>query len=82
MHQEDEDVHRRIRNFLHQRRVSALKRVKIDVCKGTVVISGRVSSFYEKQLCISCCQHVAGVIKLVDEVDVVENEALPSQSRN
>ena len=63
------DLKRRIMIFLSQRGVSSLQRLDIEVSGGTVTLQGTVSSFYERQLCL-CCQHVAGVLKLVDELKV------------
>ena len=67
----DEDLKRRIVIFLFQRNEPALRRVDVEVSSGRVVIRGRMASFYQKQLCLSCCQRVAGVLQIVDEVEVV-----------
>lgn len=61
---------RRIINFLSQRGVQSTHRLSITVEKGTVILCGTVTSFYERQLCLTCCQHVAGVLRLVDELKV------------
>jgi len=66
----DTDLKRRILIFFSQRHVPALRRVEIEVQDGTVEIKGHVNSFYEKQLCLSCCQRVAGVVRIVDLVEV------------
>jgi hypothetical protein len=29
-----------------------------------------VDSFYHKQLCLNCCQRVAGVVRLIDQIHV------------
>ena len=71
------DLKRRIMVFLSQRGVSSLQRLDIDVRGGTVTLQGTVCSFYERQLCL-CCKHVAGVLKLVDELKV----ELPVGSKN
>ena len=66
----DEDLSRRIISFLHQRGLNVLRNIAVDVRNGTVVIHGRIGSLSEKQLCLNCCQRVAGVIRLVDEIGV------------
>lgn len=66
----DDDLKRRIVNFLGQRQIPALRHVEVTVDEGTVVIQGKVSSFYEKQLCLNCCQRVAGVVSIDDQVMV------------
>ena len=63
------DLQRRIMLFLSQRGVSSVRRLNIEVSGGTVTLQGTVCSFYERQLC-HCCKHVAGVLKLVDELKV------------
>lgn len=66
----DQDLKRRVVSFLHERHVPGLRHLKVEVANGTVVLRGRVNSFYEKQLCQNCCRRVAGVVSLVDEVTV------------
>jgi osmotically-inducible protein OsmY len=68
----DADLEKRTRIFLAQKNVSAFRRIAVSVSEGTVRLRGRVRSFYEKQLCLNCCQHVAGVIRVIDEIDVEE----------
>ena len=68
---DDVDLAHRLVNILHGRNVPGREAVQVDVRGGTVVVSGRLHSKHAKWLCIECCRHVAGVIKLVDEVDVV-----------
>ncbi len=66
----DGDLERRTRIFLAQKNVSALRGITVFASDGTVKLRGRVCSFYEKQLCLNCCQHVAGVIQVIDEIEV------------
>ncbi len=70
------EIKRRITNLLLQRGVS-LRRLNIEVTNGTATLRGTVASFYERQLCLSCCQHVPGVFKLVDEIEVDETVGSP-----
>lgn len=67
---QDEDLEHRLVNFLYERDVPERRTVQLDVHGGTVVVSGRLRSRHSKWLCIECCRHVAGVIKLVDELEV------------
>ena len=64
------ELKRRIATFLHQRGVSSVRRLNIEVSNGVVTLDGTVSTFYERQICISCCKHVAGVMRLVDNLEV------------
>jgi hypothetical protein len=68
--QSDEDLKRRVTTFLLGQHVSELRRLEVTVDKGVVAIRGRVRSFHQRQLCILCCQRVAGVSGVVDEIEV------------
>jgi len=67
---EDENLEHRLVNFLYGRHVPERESVQLDVHGGTVVVRGRLHSRHAKWLCIECCRHVAGVIKLVDKIKV------------
>jgi osmotically-inducible protein OsmY len=64
----DSELETRICSFLRQRHVPHCGRVRLRAHGGAVVVSGRLSSRHAKWLCMECCRHVAGVIKLVDHV--------------
>ena len=66
----DEDLKTRLVNFLHSRHVPGRELVHLHVQSGTVVVRGPLRSAHAKWLCIECCRHVAGVIKLIDEIVV------------
>ena len=66
----DLDLERRVVNYLAGRFMPALRRLAIEAEGGIVTVRGQVSSFYEKQIALHCCQRVAGVLELVDAVDV------------
>ncbi len=68
----DEQLQRRVTNFLWQRHFPGLRSLKIEARAGTITVRGKVRSFYEKQLCQHSCRRVAGVLKLIDEVEVVD----------
>ena len=63
------DLKNRIKSFLRRQGVPST-RLNIEVSGGTVTLQGSVSTFYQRQLCISCCQHVAGVLRLIDDLTV------------
>lgn len=66
----DRDLERRVLNYLFGRQVSALRGIVVQADNGRVTLRGEVFSFYQKQLCINCSRRVAGVITLVDEIEV------------
>jgi hypothetical protein len=63
------ELKRRIIIFLSQKGVSSVRLLDIEVADGTVTFRGTVSTFFERQLCLSC-QYVPGVRKIVDELKV------------
>jgi len=67
----DRDLERRVVNFLVGYKMPSLRTVDIQSDRGTVTLRGKLPSFYHRQLCIHCCRRVAGVIRLVDETEVV-----------
>ena len=73
--QESLDLERRIRNFLASRNFPALRRLEISVSDGQAIISGMVSTYHEKQLATSCCQRVAGVLEVINQIEVVRDES-------
>lgn len=66
----DRDLAQRVRAFLASRHIPELRQLKVEAADGTVVLRGRVSSYYAKQLCHDCCRRVAGVRRYVDAIDV------------
>ncbi len=66
----DLDLRRRVSSYLAERLRPSLRDLNVEVNDGVVTLHGRLLSFHEKQIAINCCQRVAGVLKLVDDVEV------------
>lgn len=60
----------RVKSFLAGRHYSPLRNLRVQVLGDSVIVSGIVSSFHERQVAIECCKRVAGVRHVVDEVTV------------
>ena len=73
----DRDLERRVSSYLADRHLPGLRRLQVAAQNGTVTLRGTVSSFYEKQLSQQCCRQVAGVMKLIDAVNVTSRYAIP-----
>ena len=71
----DGDLQRRIVNFLLDRGPANLRRLEVEVRGGVAMVKGQVRTYYEKQLATSCCQRVAGVLQIVNDVEVVERHS-------
>ena len=66
----DRDLERRVVSLLLGRQLPALRRVAVQAREGCVTLRGRVASFYEKQMALSCCRSVDGVVSVDDQVAV------------
>jgi hypothetical protein len=67
----DRELQRRIGIFLENRQLPHSSQLRIDAKNGVVTLRGTHRSFYHKQLCINCCQRVAGVVQLIDSTKVL-----------
>ena len=47
-----------------------LRRLSVAVRGGEVTLRGSVASFHEKQIAIQACRVLAGVVRLIDAVEV------------
>jgi osmotically-inducible protein OsmY len=72
--QEDRDLKQRIVRYLSEMQRQPLRDIQVQVDRGHVTLTGRLSSFYEKQLCLQCFQQVQGVTRVVDQIDVLYGE--------
>jgi osmotically-inducible protein OsmY len=66
----DRDVERRVISYLVGRHVPGLRQIHVQAQCGVVTLRGHVHSFYEKQLGQQVAQRVAGVVRLVDRIEV------------
>ncbi len=70
----DDDVRFRVSSYLKSRHFQNLRQIGVAVQNGTVTLEGTVDSFYEKQIALSSCQRVAGVLSMVDHLSVAGEE--------
>jgi osmotically-inducible protein OsmY len=66
----DRELERKVVDYLAERSMPALRRVAVEARQGEVTLRGRVTSFYEKQVLLTCYRAVPGVRGIVDRVDV------------
>lgn len=67
---DNEQLARRVRNFILARILPAANFVEVDAYEGIVTLTGRVGTFYQKQLWLNGAQRVAGVRRVIDEIEV------------
>lgn len=60
-----------VRDALHSSGYSALRRIEIEIHRGTVVLWGRVPTYHLKQLAQWCVQQVTGVRGVGNGLEVV-----------
>ncbi|MEM7454835.1 MAG: BON domain-containing protein [Planctomycetota bacterium] len=68
----DDDIRKRVLRFLSSRHFSTFRNIDVIVRHGEVTLTGTVCSFYEKQVALTSCRRVAGVLDMVDCI-VVES---------
>lgn len=69
---QDNEVADRVRRFLHNQGVAA-DQLAIESTGGNVILRGRVSTRSDKELCLQCSRRVAGVVNVIDELDLAES---------
>lgn len=74
----DLNLERRVLLTLAQLHVPLLRHLRAEANEGTITLSGRVTTYYERQLAQSRARRVPGVIRLIDTVNVVERPKGPS----
>jgi osmotically-inducible protein OsmY len=67
----DERLTELVRLALRERGIRALPGLAIETEQATVKLRGPVHSFYEKQLVLHAVLRVPGVVRIVDEIDVL-----------
>jgi BON domain len=72
----DRDLERRVKAFLADRNLPALRRLGVRSQRGVVTLRGRVRTFYEKQLSGQSARRVAGVVDVIDATEVASDASL------
>lgn len=76
----DLDLQRRVVNFLAGQHVPALRALSVEANNGAVTLRGNVRSFFEKQLSHHSAKRVAGVQRVIDEVEVIWPRRTPGST--
>jgi hypothetical protein len=72
----DSQLERRVVDTLTALHIPALRSLRIHAQEGVVMLSGRVRSYYEKQLAHTRARNVSGVVAVSDAI-VVANSTVP-----
>ena len=63
---------RRVRLSIDHGGLPALRLIEIQAIGSTVVLAGRVATFHQKQLATSLAGRVAGVVEVMNRLDVLD----------
>jgi len=65
-----DNLARRVRLSIDHGRQPGLRLIDIEVIESTVVLSGRVATFHQKQLATALASRVAGVVEVMNQLEV------------
>jgi osmotically-inducible protein OsmY len=68
------DLQYRVALFLQQHRLSSGSRLRIEAHRGVITLAGQVPSFHQRQLIYSFARRVAGVVQVIDQLEVLPVE--------
>lgn len=51
--------------------------LSIEARQGTITVRGQFATWHERQICQACCRRVAGVYRIVDEIEVAPQPTAP-----
>lgn len=60
-----------VQRALHATGYLALRTVTVSICSGSIRLDGRLPSYHLKQMAQSTAKHVPGVIRVMNDVEVV-----------
>ncbi len=67
----DDDVQWRVESYLGRQHFPGIRGLEVQVDDGVVTVTGQVDNFHQRQVAVNACRRVAGVLKLVDEIQVL-----------
>ncbi len=67
---DSQDLCRRIIDFLIDRGLGCVDRLRLTANGGVLTVRGWLPSVDDQRLCLSCCRHTAGVVRVVDRTHV------------
>ena len=75
----ENELAQRVRLFLDNSNIPALRHVCVKAEGDAIVLSGAVQSYYEKQMAVQFSSRVAGVLRVVDSIVVRTYVPLPKR---
>ncbi|MGI9518864.1 MAG: BON domain-containing protein [Pirellulaceae bacterium] len=66
----DDDISHRVTSYLVHQGLEGVEGLEIEVRDGVVTLAGTVVDDQQRHLALSSCQRVAGVLQLIDELQI------------
>ena len=64
------ELEQRVHEFLQARGIVGVRFLHVRILAGVAVVRGRLPSAQQRQLCLECCRHVAGVTQVIDRLKI------------
>ncbi len=68
----DRNLMLRVKDILRQQSFVSQRALAVSVEQGVVVVQGRVPTFYQRQIAVARIHRVAGVIRVIDQIEVTQ----------
>ncbi len=75
----DDALRQRVVSYLDARDPRAFRGLRIDVQHGAVTLSGKLRTFYERQVAVASCHNVVGLLAIIDRLTVEDWETQPAE---
>jgi osmotically-inducible protein OsmY len=71
---DDVDLSQRVQMYLSSKDCPAFRNLVVEAERGVVTLSGRLENVRQRETALNSCRRVAGVLRLVDAIQVAERE--------
>lgn len=72
---DDAELRQRVLRYLRTRGIEDLENIHVGVDRAVVILQGRVTSPHLRWLCVNCARRVAGVIRVIDRLEIGKRES-------
>ena len=77
-----QDLCRRTCDFLIERGLRCASQLRFSADGGVLTVRGRLLSVDDQRLCLACCRHTAGVVRVIDRTRVAQRDIRPRSDRD
>jgi len=58
--------------------LTGFRKLSLEISNGGLILRGVVSSYYQRQLVMTFCRRIPGVLRVVDEIEVRDGNVRPA----